>query len=165
MGEELARVFHRCFAPEVVGLRYFNVFGPRQDPAGPYAAVIPRFFAAYLRGQAPLIHGDGEQSRDFTYVADAVAANLLAAGAPAEAAGRAFNVAAGAATTVNELARSVARVLGGDQPEPRHGPDRPGDVRHSLADLGAATAHLGYRPSHSLAEGLVATAASYRTHP
>ncbi|MFP5287555.1 MAG: NAD-dependent epimerase/dehydratase family protein, partial [Thermoanaerobaculia bacterium] len=93
MGEELAEVFGRCYGQELIGLRYFNVYGPRQSPDGPYAAVVPRLFQACREGEAPVIHGDGEQSRDFTWVGDAVLANLLAAGAPPEACGRAYNVA------------------------------------------------------------------------
>jgi len=162
MGEELARAFGRCFGLETVGLRYFNVYGPRQDPAGPYAAVIPRFFAAALGGEAPLVHGDGEQSRDFTYVADAVEANLKAAAAPASAVGRAFNVAAGRRATVNELAAAVARAVGVAM-EPAHGPERPGDVRHSLADLTEARRLLGYAPAWDLEAGLAASAGYYRS--
>jgi nucleoside-diphosphate-sugar epimerase len=161
--EELADVFFRCFDLELVGLRYFNVYGPRQDPHGPYAAVVPSFFAAYRRGEAPTIHGDGEQSRDFTYVADAVAANLLAARAPREACGRAYNVGAGDRTTVNELARRVRDAVGGG-PDPSHGPPRAGDVRASLADISAARELLGYEPSTSLADGLRETAAAGWPH-
>lgn len=153
MNEDLARVFRRCYGVEFVGLRYFNVYGPRQDPDGPYAAVIPRFFKACLEGESPVIYGDGLQSRDFTYVADAVAANLLAAGAPAESCGRAYNVAGGTATTVRDLAALVAESLGGG-PEPRFEPPRPGDVKHSLADLTLVRAALGYVPSTPLSAGL-----------
>ena len=153
MDEDLARVFTACFGMELVGLRYFNVYGPRQDPDGPYAAVIPRFFRSCLSGEPATIHGDGEQSRDFTYVADAVRANLLAATAPAEACGRAYNVGGGSRTTVTELARLV-REAAGEGPEPRYGPPRPGDVRHSLADLSLAGEALGYRPEWTLARGL-----------
>jgi len=163
IGEDLAAVFARCFGTSLVGLRYFNVYGPRQDPAGAYAAVVPRFFAAALAGEAPVVHGDGAQSRDFTYVADAVAANLLAAGAEGEVSGRAFNVAAGVAWTVAELARAVADAVGGDVPLPIHGPTRPGDVRHSLADLEASRRLLGYAPSRTLAQGLAETAEHYRS--
>lgn len=161
MDEELADVFGRCFGMELVGLRYFNVFGPRQDANGPYAAVIPRFFAASTRGMAPVIYGDGEQSRDFTYVANVVEANLLAVAAPAEGCGRAYNVAAGTRTSVNELARLIADVCGG-APEPVHEPPRPGDVRDSLADLDLVRSVLGYEPRVSLAEGLGRTSAEYR---
>ena len=155
--EELAGTFGDCFGLELVGLRYFNVYGPRQDPAGPYAAVVPRFFAACRRGEAPTIHGDGEQSRDFTWVGDAVRANLLAADAPAAACGRAYNVAGGARVTVNRLAEVIRRLVreaGIECPEPVHGPPRPGDVRHSEADLTAVGQALGYRPEVELEEGL-----------
>lgn len=161
MDEALARVFVACFDVALVGLRYFNVYGPRQDPEGPYAAVIPRFFAAALAGEAPQIHGDGEQSRDFTFVADAVRANLLAAGAPAAAAsGRAYNVAAGGRTTVNEVAAAIVSLVPG-APAAEHGPPRPGDVRHSLADLDRARRDLGYEPEHTLRDGLAATLPAY----
>jgi len=166
MDEDLARVFGRAFGLEAVGLRYFNVYGPRQDPAGPYAAVIPRFFAAALAGEAMVIHGDGEQSRDFTYVADAVAANLLAAAAPPSTAGRAYNVAAGGRTTVNELAEAVAEVVrqaGFDVPPPHHVDPRPGDVAHSLADLTRSREELGYAPSHGLRQGLAEALPHYRS--
>ena len=162
MCEELSEIFLRCYDLEIIGLRYFNVYGPRQRPDGPYAAVIPRFFDAYRQGAAPTIHGDGEQSRDFTFVADAVRANLLAAGAPREAAARAFNVAAGHRSTLNELVQEVRQLMGGG-PEPEHGPPRPGDVRHSLADLSAIREGIGYEPRYDLAAGLRETAAGYAT--
>ncbi len=160
MNEQLAAVFRRCYDMDLVGLRYFNVYGPRQRPDGPDAAVIPRFFDAYLGGRSPVIYGDGEQSRDFTYVADAVRANLLAAGAPAAAAGRAFNVAAGRRATVNELARIVRELTGGG-PDPTHEEPRAGDVRHSLADLSASRRTLGYQPEHDVETGLVKLAAAF----
>ncbi len=144
MNEELADVFGRCYGMEFVGLRYFNVYGPRQDPNGPYAAVIPRFFDANLRGEPAVVYGTGEQSRDFTFVEDAVAANLLAAEAPGERCGTAYNVGGGARTTVNELARLVAEAVGG-APDPRHEPARAGDVAHSLADLTHVSRGLGYQ--------------------
>jgi len=153
VGERMAEVFERCFGMELIGLRYFNVYGPRQDPEGPYAAVIPRFFAACLSGAAPTIYGDGTQSRDFTYVADAVAANLLAAGAPETACGRAYNVGGGHQTTLLDLARTVRRLVGGG-PEPRLAEARPGDVRHSLADLKRVSQSIGYSPSVDLESGL-----------
>lgn len=159
--EEVCEVFTRCFGVEIVGLRYFNVYGPRQRPDGPYAAVIPRFFDAYRTSKAPKIFGDGEQSRDFTFVADAVRANLLAAGAPASSCGRSYNVAAGQRTTLNELVFSIRELMGGGD-EPRYDEPRAGDVRHSLANLDQAEAGIGYRPLCELAEGLEITAASYR---
>ena len=160
--EQLAANFARCYGMELLGLRYFNVYGPRQDPEGPYAAVIPRFFKAYLSGEAPVIYGDGSQSRDFTYVTDAVEANLLAAEAPSTAANRAYNVAGGRQTSVNDLARAVRDAAGGG-PEPRRADPRPGDVLHSSADLSLSGRELGYRPRVALAEGLARSLAHYRS--
>ncbi len=160
MCEELAEIFGRCYRLEIVGLRYFNVYGPRQRPDGPYAAVIPRFFAACFGGDAPLIYGDGTQSRDFTFVGDAVAANLLAAGAGEEAFGRAFNVAGGRQVSVLELAEQIRQSAGGLAP--RFEPPRAGDVLHSLADLSATRKALDYHPEVELAEGLRRTADSFR---
>jgi len=151
--EELADTFSRCYGLMWVGLRYFNIYGPRQDPAGPYAAVIPRFFAAFLDDKSPLIYGDGEQSRDFTYVADAARANLLAAGAGEEACNRAYNVAAGDRTSVNELAEFVRQAVGSSA-RPTHEPPRAGDVKHSLADLEDASALLHYEAETTLRDGL-----------
>jgi len=160
LDEELADVFARCFGMELVGLRYFNVYGPRQDPDGPYAAVIPRFFSAFYRGESPVIYGDGTQSRDFTFVSDAVAANLLAAAGPASSCGRAYNVAAGHRTSLVDLAQRVGEVAGSSA-QPVHAPPRPGDVAHSLADLSQVSGSLGYRPSTTLVQGLRASAAYY----
>jgi nucleoside-diphosphate-sugar epimerase len=151
--EQLAEVFARCYGMETVGLRYFNVYGPRQDPDGPYAAVLPLFFKSYLTGSAPVVYGDGEQSRDFTFVTDAVAANLLAAMAPASACGRAYNVAGGNRTSVNDLAAAVRKAVGAG-PEPKHEPPRPGDVPHSAADLSHCGLELGYAHRVDLARGL-----------
>jgi len=159
MGEETMDVFARCFGLESVALRYFNVYGPRQTPDGPYAAVVPRFFHAMLAGEPPTVHGDGEQSRDFTYVTDAVEANLRAAEAPVTACGRAYNIAPGSRTTVNELAAEIRRLVGG--PEPVQGPPRPGDVRHSLADVCKAREMLGFEARTGLAEGLAAARGWY----
>ncbi|HEX4954126.1 MAG TPA: SDR family oxidoreductase [Thermoanaerobaculia bacterium] len=156
-GEQLARVFARSLALPSIGLRYFNVYGPRQRPDGPYAAVVPRFFAAWREGRAPVIYGDGEQSRDFTFVADAVAANLAAATASVEALGQAYNVGAGGGVTVRELAERIRELAGGG-PEPEHAPARSGDVRHSLADVEKARRELGWAPAWSLEAGLAATA-------
>ncbi len=161
MCEQLAEIFQRCYQMEIIGLRYFNVFGPRQRPDGPYAAVIPRFFAAYHSGTAPTIFGDGEQSRDFTYVGDAVRANLLAAGAPAEACGRSYNVAGGKRVSLNQLWKLIRDLVGGG-PEPEYGDPRPGDVRHSLADLEAVGAGLGFEPEVGIDQGLAMTSEGYR---
>jgi len=160
MNEGLAGVFARCYGMEIIGLRYFNVYGPRQGPEGAYAAVIPCFFRARLRGEAPVIFGDGEQSRDFTFVTDAVTANLLAAGAPAEACGRSYNVATGRATTLNELARLIWDGATGGA-APRYEAPRPGDVRHSLADLNRAETDLGYAPLFDLKAGIQRTRAAF----
>ncbi|MEO1367758.1 MAG: NAD-dependent epimerase/dehydratase family protein [Acidobacteriota bacterium] len=161
MCEQLAEIFERCYGLEIIGLRYFNVYGPRQRPDGPYAAVIPRFFDAYFSGTRPVIYGDGEQSRDFTFVGDAVRANLLASGAPASACGRAYNVAGGVRTSLNELWR-IVRDLAGGGGEPTYEAPRAGDVRHSLADLSAIEEQLGYRPQTPIAEGLAATCAHFK---
>lgn len=152
-GEQLAEVFCRCYGMRILGLRYFNVFGPRQDPNGPYAAVVPRFFSAIRRGEAPVIYGDGEQSRDFTYVSNVVQANLLAAGAPEGAWGRAYNVAPGGGSTVTALAKAILVACGGG-PAPVHAPPRTGDILHSCADSSAAASAFGFRAEVSLEEGI-----------
>jgi nucleoside-diphosphate-sugar epimerase len=146
-----------------VGLRYFNVYGPRQRADSPYAAVIPLFFRAALDGTRPRIHGDGTQSRDFTFVGDAVSANLLAADAAFESVeAPVFNVSRGERVTINELWRILAGLLG-TSVAPEHGPPRPGDVLHSLADISEARRRLGFSPAVSLSEGLAASADFYRS--
>ncbi|HWZ84718.1 MAG TPA: SDR family oxidoreductase [Thermoanaerobaculia bacterium] len=160
--EELAEVFGRCYGLELVGLRYFNVYGPRQDPHGPYAAVVPLFFDACLQGLAPVIFGDGTQSRDFTFVADAVWANLLGAAAPSSACGKAYNVAGGNQTSVNALAEAIRQAAGRGAP-PKHEPPRAGDVLHSAADLTLSASELGYSPRVGLAEGLRRSLDHYRS--
>lgn len=157
--EIYARVVQDAYGLECVGLRYFNVFGPRQDPAGPYAAVIPRWVAALLAGQPCTILGDGETSRDFCAVQNAVQANLLAAVAPTTATGAVYNVAFGARTTLLELFSLLRDGLAQERPElaaaaPVFGPFRPGDVRHSLADIAKARSALGYEPTHDVRAGL-----------
>jgi nucleoside-diphosphate-sugar epimerase len=151
MNEQAAELFGRVFGLELVGLRYFNVFGPRQNPDGPYAAAIPKFFASSLAGEAPLIHGDGEQSRDFTWVGDVVRANLLAALTPG-AVGRVVNIAGGERITINRVASEIRRLAGG--PEAIHDEARSGDVRDSAADLSIARELLGYEPTVPFAEGI-----------
>ena len=157
--EGYCRAFHEVYGLETVALRYFNVFGPGQDPQSQYAAVIPNFIVAALEGRSPLIHGDGEQSRDFTYVDNAVDANLLAASAPG-AAGEAFNVACGERTTLNAIVARIADLCG-HEVEAVHDDARPGDVRHSLADIGKAREILGYEPQVGFEEGLRRTFAAY----
>ncbi len=148
--------FSRVYAIETVALRYFNVFGPRQNPASQYAAVVPKFIAAVAAGEPVPVEGDGEQSRDFTFVSNVVEANLLAAEAEGIS-GRVLNVAAGGSHTINELADALGRLL--DRPVEREFlPPRPGDIRESWADISAAHALLGYEPRIGFEEGLRLTA-------
>ncbi|MBJ7470587.1 MAG: SDR family oxidoreductase [Solirubrobacteraceae bacterium] len=158
--EGLCRSFSKVYGVETVALRYFNVFGPFQDPHSQYSAVIPLFISALLRGEAPLIHGDGEQSRDFTYIENVVRANVLASSAPDAAIGRAFNIACGHRSTLNELVAQIAAAVG-TEPRSTYGPSREGDVPHSLADISAARETLGYAPQVDLAEGLRRTVDHY----
>jgi UDP-glucose 4-epimerase len=157
-GEQLCAVFTRIYGLDTVALRYFNVFGPRQDPASPYAAVIPKFRHALTTGGTPVIYGDGTQSRDFTYVENVVAANFGAATAEGVA-GQVFNVASGRAITVLAMLESIAQ-LAGVPPRVRYEPPRPGDIRDSLADISAARAALGYEVSVPFEDGLVRTMAA-----
>jgi nucleoside-diphosphate-sugar epimerase len=159
-GEYYCQTFAGLYELETVSLRYFNVFGPRQDPTSQYAAVIPLFITAMLRGAAPTVYGDGGQSRDFTYVSNVVRANLLAATAPGVA-GRVFNVACGQRCTLLDLIAALDEALG-THVAPVHAAPRPGDVRHSLADVTAAQEALGYRTEVDLHEGLRRTVAWYR---
>jgi nucleoside-diphosphate-sugar epimerase len=159
-GEVYCRLYANLYGLETVALRYFNVYGPRQDPKSEYAAVIPKFVTACLRGESPVIYGDGEQTRDFTFVTDVVAANLLAA-ASTDAVGQVVNVAGGTRTSLNELFRHVAELTEAGV-EPRYERPRPGDVRDSLADLGRARDWLDYRPAVSIREGLVETVEHFR---
>jgi UDP-glucose 4-epimerase len=151
-GEQYCAAFTGVYGLETVRLRYFNIFGPRQSPDSAYAAVIPLFIEALTSGRSPRIHGDGEQSRDFTYVADAVQANLKAAVAPGVA-GKVFNVACGRRSTLNQLVAHLNALLGTDIPA-THSEPRPGDVRHSQADIARARAELDYRPTTDLVTGL-----------
>jgi nucleoside-diphosphate-sugar epimerase len=141
-GEELCQVYTKVFGVEAVALRYFNVFGPRQDPNSAYAPVIPRFIKALADGEPPVIFGDGEQTRDFVYVDDVVQANLLAAQSP-DAPGRIFNIASGRSVSLNRLLASLLEIMGVPS-DPIYVPARAGDVRHSAADVSAAAAALGF---------------------
>lgn len=158
-GEHYARVFWELHGLDTVCLRYFNVFGPRQRPDSQYAAVIPLFIDALLTGATPLLHGDGHQRRDFTYVGDAVQANLRAAAAPADrCAGRAFNIARGHPASLLELL-AILTAEAGVSVTPDHGDPRPGDVRYSHADISAARRDLGFEPEVSFRDGLARTLA------
>jgi UDP-glucose 4-epimerase len=151
-GEQYASVWSRLYGVETVGLRYFNVFGPRQDPASEYAAVIPRFILWALRGAPLEVHGDGRQSRDFTYIDNVTDANLLAARAP-RASGEAFNIGCGDRVSLLDIVARLEKLLG-HALERRHTPARAGDVPHTLADVGKAARLLGYAPAVSFDEGL-----------
>lgn len=158
--EHYLRAATALYGVEGVSLRYFNVYGPRQDPNSPYAAVIPLFITALLAGKAPTIYGDGQQTRDFIHVADVVRANLLAAEAP-QAAGRVINVASGQQQTITRLAALLGRLVGSDL-APEHTAPRPGDIRHSWADVSRAGALLGFSPQVPLEEGLRRTLRWFR---
>jgi UDP-N-acetylglucosamine 4-epimerase len=167
VNEQYARVFGSCYGMEVLGLRYFNVFGPRQDPQGAYAAVIPAWMDALIRKKTPRIHGDGETSRDFTYIDNVVEANLRAALANGKAdSPRVFNIAAGDRTTLNQLFQLLRDALAEALPwvasaNPEYCPFRPGDVRHSQADITRARDGLGYAPRVSVEEGIRRSVAWY----
>jgi nucleoside-diphosphate-sugar epimerase len=152
VGEYYCSVFYSVFGLETVSLRYFNVFGPNQDPTSQYAAAIPAFVTSILKGQPPTIYGDGEQSRDFTYVDNVVDANLLAAGAK-KTTGEVVNIACGKAVTVNEIIRMINSITG-KSVKPEYAPARPGDVKHSLADITAAKKLINYQPKVSFEQGL-----------
>jgi UDP-glucose 4-epimerase len=154
--------FYRCYGLETVCLRYFNIFGPRQDPTSPYSGVLAKFITQMLAGEQPTIFGDGKQSRDFTYIDNAVHANLLAAKAPAaQVAGKVFNVATGTRADLNETFE-VLKKLTGFSGSVKYGPDREGDVKHSLADISSSEKHLGYKPQVNFEEGLRRTVEWYR---
>ena len=160
VGELYCQTFTRVYGLETVALRYFNVFGPRQDPTSPYSGVISKFVTALLENQTPTIFGDGEQSRDFTYVANVVDANLRAAEAP-EAVGKVMNLGIGERITLNQLLDELQKIIG-TKLKPNYEETRAGDVRHSLADISRAENLLGYRPLVGLAEGLKYTVDWYR---
>jgi len=168
VNELYADVFFRCYGLRTVGLRYFNVFGKRQDPDGAYAAVIPRWIAAMMTGRQVHIHGDGSTSRDFCYVDNAVQANLLAAMAPVAAGSAVYNVAVNDATTLNQLFARLKTILSGHGVtaimEPLYTPFRAGDVHHSQADVSKAMRELGYAPAYRIDAGLAAAVSWYREH-
>ena len=161
-GEYYCQVFYRLYGLETVVLRYFNVFGPRQDPNSQYAAAIPRFITALLSNGPPTIYGDGNQSRDFTYVRNVVEANIQALEARG-AEGEVFNIACGESITINELVKKMKKILNSNI-QPIYTDSRPGDIRDSLADISRARRILGYKPSESLETGLAETINFFRTH-
>lgn len=162
VNELYARVYATTYNMELIGLRYFNVFGPNQNPAGPYAAVIPLFIKAVLNNEPPLINGDGEHSRDFTYVENAVQANIKALLiSKKEAVNTVYNIAYGQRTSLNELFAMIKQIAGSDL-VPKYGPERRGDVKHSLADISKAKNLLEYDPGYSIMEGLKTTFEWYR---
>ena len=163
-GEVYCAAWWKTFGTPTVSLRYFNAYGPGQDPASEYAAVIPRFIQACLGGERPIVYGDGQQARDFTYIDDVVEANLLAARAPEAAFGQAFNIGGGQVPTkVNRLLELVGEVTGGTPLDPIHEPPRPGDLRKSQADISLAGRVLGYQPAVGIDEGLRRTVESFRS--
>ena len=162
VGELYAQTFGRCYGLENVCLRYFNIFGPRQDPDSPYSGVLSRFSAAFLDSTPPVVFGDGEQTRDFTYVDNAVLANILACEAPS-ASGRTFNVGTGHAVSLNQVLQMLQKASGKTL-ETKYEPSREGDIRDSLADIRLAKEFLGYTPAVLFEEGLERTYAWYQAH-
>jgi UDP-N-acetylglucosamine/UDP-N-acetyl-alpha-D-glucosaminouronate 4-epimerase len=161
-GEHYMVSFYRCYGLETVCLRYFNVFGPRQDPSSPYSGVLAKFITVMLRGEQPTIFGDGEQNRDFTYIDNVVEGNLLACKAPAnKAAGQVFNLATGCRITLNETFKALQN-LTSYAGQPIYAPERGGDIKHSLADISKAEGTLGYRTKVDFEEGLQRTVEWYR---
>jgi UDP-glucose 4-epimerase len=163
-GEYYMTSFYRCYGLETVCLRYFNVFGPRQDPTSPYSGVLAKFITQMLSGEQPTIFGDGKQSRDFTYIENVVRANLLACGAEAsKVAGKVINVATGRRTDLYQTFLILKKLIGyaGDV---KYGPERAGDVKHSLADISRAEQFLDYKPTVDFEEGLSRTVEWYRSH-
>jgi nucleoside-diphosphate-sugar epimerase len=161
MGEYYLRIFYEIYGLETVSLRYFNVFGPRQDPKSTYAAVIPRFITSVLRGVPPPIYGDGLQTRDFTYIDNVVQANLAACRAPKAACGKVFNIACGERVSLLDILEIVYGLVGKRVP-PNFEPGRVGDVRDSLADISLARDLIGYDPKIPFSEGLAKTFAWFR---
>ena len=161
-GEAMLRAYAGCYELDTASLRYFNIFGPRQNANSAYAAVIAGFAKALLAGKRPTIYGDGEQSRDFTFVDNAVHANLLAARCERRVGGEVMNIACGRRVTVNELAVKMAHTLGRPDLTAEHAPERKGDVKHSLADLKKAKDTIGYEPIVDIDRGLEVTCRWYR---
>ena len=159
--EEWAKQYTRHYGLDTYGLRYFNVFGKRQDPEGAYAAVIPKFIRQLHNGEIPTINGDGRQSRDFTYIENVIEANLKACNATHDAAGEAFNIAYGGREYLIDIYHHLTKALGVDV-EPHFGPDRPGDIKHSNADISKARNKLGYDPSWSFERGIEAAIEWYK---
>lgn len=159
--EEYAKLYKKLYHLDTYGLRYFNVFGRRQDPDGAYAAVIPKFIRQLLHGERPTINGDGKQSRDFTYIDNVIEANLRAALAPSEAAGEAYNIAYGGREYLIDIYYDLCKALGKDV-EPHFGPDRAGDIKHSNADIGKAKRLLGYAPDYDFKSGIALAIAWYK---
>lgn len=151
--EEYGKLYKKLYGLDTYGMRYFNVFGRRQDPDGAYAAVIPKFIRQLLHGETPTINGDGKQSRDFTYIDNVIEANLKACLAPSEAAGEAFNIAYGGREYLIDIYYDLCKALG-KETEPHFGPDRAGDIKHSNADISKAKKLLGYDPEYDFAKGI-----------
>jgi len=161
VGELYGQTFGRCYGLENVSLRYFNIFGPRQDPSSPYSGVLAKFCTAFLEDTPPLVFGDGEQTRDFTYVENAVQANLLACEAP-NASGKVFNVGVGERISLNEVLRELGKITG-KRLEAKYEPPRDGDIRDSQADISQAREYLDYDPQVSFEKGLARTFEWYRS--
>jgi UDP-N-acetylglucosamine 4-epimerase len=159
--EEYGKLYHKLYGLDTYGMRYFNVFGRRQDPDGAYAAVIPKFIRQLLHDEAPTINGDGKQSRDFTYIDNVIEANLKACLAPGEAAGNAFNIAYGGREYLIDIYYDLCKALG-KTIEPKFGPDRAGDIKHSNADISKARKLLGYEPEYDFAKGIALAIDWYR---
>ncbi len=163
IGEMYCRIFQELYGLKTIALRYFNVFGRRQDPNSAYAAVIPLFVKSLLSDSAPVIFGDGLQSRDFSYIDNVIQANLLACEAPDEACGQVYNIACGERTTVNDLYYKICELLG-IKIEPRYESNRKGDVKHSLADISKAKSLLNYNPKYNVFDGLTEAMNWYKDH-
>ncbi len=163
VGEYYARVFYESYGLETISLRYFNVFGPHQDPSSQYAAAISAFVSAILRGEQPMVYGDGEQTRDFTHIDNVVEANMLAAAAKTTQ-GQVINIACGQSVTINQVITTINRLLGTDL-TPQYAPPRAGDIKHSLADITLAREVIGYEPHLMFEDGLARAIEWYKANP